>query len=430
MFNEQEKQKIIGLLRQEIVPAIGCTEPVAVSLCTAKAVEILGFFPEKIIARLSANIIKNAMGVVIPGTGEQGLPVAIALGAVCGNAAYGLEVLKEVTPEGVLRANEMVELGVVSIELKEHIDEKLYIEIECLCGSETSRAIIASSHTHFVYISRNNDILLDLEHTPAKNKTVGPVLLNMKTIYDFSVSVPLDEVTFIFETERINMEAAEYALRGDFGHQVGKALTEEAGRKIVGDSILAKVMAYTAAACDARMGGAQVTIMSNSGSGNQGIAATIPVAVFSRENGNTREELQRALLMSHLTAIYIKQSLGRLSALCGCVVASIGSGCGITYLMGGDYEKITYTVKNMVANLTGMICDGAKPGCAMKLTSGVSTAVFSALIAMQGHTVAPCEGITDGDVDQCIRNLSRIGTHGMRETDSYIFDMMFRKHRS
>jgi L-cysteine desulfidase len=429
MFNEQEKQKIIGLLRQEIVPAIGCTEPVAVSLCTAKAVEILGFFPEKIIARLSANIIKNAMGVVIPGTGEQGLPVAIALGAVCGNAAYGLEVLKEVTPEGVLRANEMVELGVVSIELKEHIDEKLYIEIECLCGSETSRAIIASSHTHFVYISRNNDILLDLEHTPAKNKTVGPVLLNMKTIYDFSVSVPLDEVIFIFETERINMEAAEYALRGDFGHQVGKALTEEAGRKIVGDSILAKVMAYTAAACDARMGGAQVTIMSNSGSGNQGIAATIPVAVFSRENGNTREELQRALLMSHLTAIYIKQSLA------GCLPFAVC--CGVHrfrlrhYLPnGGDYEKITYTVKNMVANLTGMICDGAKPGCAMKLTSGVSTAVFSALIAMQGHTVAPCEGITDGDVDQCIRNLSRIGTHGMRETDSYIFDMMFRKHRS
>ncbi len=430
MFNEQETQKIIGLLRKEIVPAIGCTEPVAVSLCTAKAVEILGFFPEKIIARLSANIIKNAMGVVIPGTGEQGLPVAIALGAVCGNAAYGLEVLKDVTPEGVCRANEVVEQGVVSIELKDNIDEKLYIEIECLCGSESSRAIITSSHTHFVYISRNNDIILDLEHTPVNDKTIEPVLLNMKTIYDFSVSVPLEEVIFIFETERINMEAAEYAMTGRFGHQVEKALTEGLGRKVVGDSILAKVMAYTAAACDARMGGAQVTIMSNSGSGNQGIAATIPVAVFARENGNTRDELQRALLMSHLTAIYIKQSLGRLSALCGCVVASIGSGCGMTYLMGGDYEKITYTVKNMVANLTGMICDGAKPGCSMKLTSGVSTAVFSALIAMQGHTVAPCEGITDGDVDQCIRNLSRIGTHGMRETDSYIFDMMFRKQRS
>ncbi|HHV04358.1 MAG: L-serine ammonia-lyase, iron-sulfur-dependent, subunit alpha [Bacteroidales bacterium] len=429
MTNEQKK-RIIRLLRQEIVPAIGCTEPIAVSLCTAKAVEILGFFPEKIIARLSANIIKNAMGVVIPGTKEQGLPVAIALGALSGNPAYGLEVLKDVTPESVLSAKKLIDAGVVCIELKEQISEKLYIEVECMCGGESSCAVIASSHTHFVYLSKNNDILLDLEHSPVITQTAEPVLLNMKVIYDFSVSVPLDEVCFILETERINMEAAEYALRDDYGHRVGKALTMDPGRKIVGDSILTKVMSYTAAACDARMGGAQVTIMSNSGSGNHGIAATIPVAVFARENGNTRDELQRALLMSHLTAIYIKQSLGRLSAVCGCAVASIGSGCGITYLMGGDYEKVTYTVKNMVANLTGMICDGAKPGCSMKLTSGASTAVFSALVAMQGHTVMPCEGITDHDVDQCIRNLSIIGTRGMSETDSCIFDMMFRKNKS
>ncbi len=193
---------------------------------------------------------------------------------------------------------------------------------------------------------------------------------------------------------------------------------------IMGDSVFSHILSYTSAACDARMGGAMVPVMSNSGSGNQGIAATLPVVIFAQERGKSEEELTRALIISHLTAIYIKQSLGRLSALCGCVVAATGSSCGITLLMGGGYEQISFAVKNMIANLTGMICDGAKPSCAMKLTSGVSTAVLSAMLAMEGKHVTSVEGIIDDDVDLCIRNLTLIGTRGMETTDRLVLEIM------
>ena len=191
--------------------------------------------------------------------------------------------------------------------------------------------------------------------------------------------------------------------------------------------MFAHILSCTSAACDARMGGAMVPVMSNSGSGNQGITATLPVVVFAEENHKSEEELIRALMLSHLTVIYIKQSLGRLSALCGCVVAATGSCCGITYLMGGEYQQITYAVKNMIANITGMICDGAKPSCAMKLTSGVSTAVLSAMLAMQQKYVTSVEGIIDDDVDRTIRNMTRIGAQGMNETDRVVLDIMTHK---
>jgi L-cysteine desulfidase len=208
---------------------------------------------------------------------------------------------------------------------------------------------------------------------------------------------------------------------------LGKTLSRPLGKGIFGDTIFAHIISATACACDARMAGATIPVMSNSGSGNQGICATLPVVKYAEENHNTDEELTRALMLSHLTAIYIKQSLGKLSALCGCVVASTGSACGITYLMGGGYDQVTYAVKNMVANLTGMICDGAKPSCALKLASGVSTAVLSAMLAVQRNCVTSVEGIIEDDVDRSIRNLTRIGKDAMDETDRCVLEIMTKK---
>ena len=423
-----ERTKILKLIQQEVIPAIGCTEPISVALCTAKATEILGTIPEKITVYLSANILKNAMGVGIPGTGMIGLPIAIALGALIGKSEYQLEVLKECTHEAVKRGKKMIDQKSISISLKENIQEKLYIEVCCQTSQNHSTAIIAGEHTHFIYISKNNDVLLDKKLDENNNHEEQILELNLQKVYDFATTSPINEIRFILESARTNKYAAEQSFKYDFGHSLGKTLRGKFEHKIMGDSIFSHILSYTSAACDARMAGAMIPIMSNSGSGNQGIAATLPIVIYAEENGKTEEELIRALILSHLTVIYIKQSLGRLSALCGCVVAATGSSCGITYLMGGKYPQITAAVKNMIANLTGMICDGAKPSCALKLTSGVSTAVLSAILAMEQQCVTSVEGIIENDVDQCIRNLTLIGSQGMNETDKIVLDIMTHKH--
>lgn len=428
LMDTLERTKILKLIQQEVIPAIGCTEPISVALCTAKATEILGTIPEKITVYLSANILKNAMGVGIPGTGMIGLPIAIALGALIGKSEYQLEVLKECTHEAVKRGKKMIDQKSISISLKENIQEKLYIEVCCQTSQNHSTAIIAGEHTHFIYISKNNDVLLDKKLDENNNHEEQILELNLQKVYDFATTSPINEIRFILESARTNKYAAEQSFKYDFGHSLGKTLRGKFEHKIMGDSIFSHILSYTSAACDARMAGAMIPVMSNSGSGNQGIAATLPIVIYAEENGKTEEELIRALILSHLTVIYIKQSLRRLSALCGCVVAATGSSCGITYLMGGKYPQITAAVKNMIANLTGMICDGAKPSCALKLTSGVSTAVLSAILAMEQKCVTSVEGIIENDVDQCIRNLTLIGSQGMNETDKIVLDIMTHKH--
>lgn len=428
MIPQSERQRIIALIQREVVPAIGCTEPMAVALCVARATETLGSLPEKITARLSANILKNAMGVGIPGTGGMiGLPIAIALGALVGRSEYQLEVLRDTTPEAVERGREYIDWECISIGLKEGITEKLYIEVEVEASGHRAVAVIAGGHTNFVYVEHDGEVLLDNRRAASDEAEEGEVPLTLRRVWDFAMTAPLDEVRFILETRRLNKAAAERAFTGEYGHCVGQTLRRERERRVMGDSIFSHILSYTSAACDARMAGAMIPVMSNSGSGNQGIAATLPVVVYAEESGATEEQTIRALVLSHLTVIYIKQSLGRLSALCGCVVAATGSSCGITYLMGGSYEQVVAAVKNMIANLTGMICDGAKPSCAMKLTSGVSTAVLSAMMAMDGHCVTPVEGIIEEDVDRCIRNLTAIGRDGMNETDHLVLDIMTHK---
>ena len=420
MIEKEIREQIIALIHQEVVPAIGCTEPMCVALCTAKATEQLGCRPEKIEALLSANILKNAMGVGIPGTGMIGLPIAIALGALIGKSDYQLEVLKDLTPEAVEQGRKYIAEGRIHIAMKEGISEKLYAEVICSAGGKSARAIIAGSHTHFIEdsgactVERCDDV-----H--------APISLNMRLVYDFATTAPLDEIRFIEEARTYNMNAAREAIKGNYGHNLGKTIDRPLAKGIFGHSIYSHIISRTASACDARMGGAMIPVMSNSGSGNQGICATNPVCVYAKENENTEEELLRALMLSHLTAIYIKQSLGKLSALCGCVVASIGSSCGITYLMGGDYEHICYSVKNMIANLTGMICDGAKPSCSLKITSGVSTALLSALLSIEGKCVTADEGIVDNCVDKSIHNLTAIGADAMTKTDELVLDIMTSK---
>lgn len=424
MITETERKRIIDLIHQEVVPAIGCTEPIAVALCVAKATETLGTKPEKISVLLSANILKNAMGVGIPGTGMIGLPIAIALGALIGKSEYQLEVLKDSTPDVVEEGKRFIEEKCIHISLKENIEEKLYIEVCCEAGEDKAIAVIAGGHTTFIYIERNGEVQFQKQHTASCEKEEECLELTLRKVYDFALNTPLDEISFILETARLNKAAAERSFEGNYGHGLGKMLRGTYEHKVMGDSVFSHILSYTSGACDARMAGAMIPVMSNSGSGNQGISATLPVLVFAEENDKSEEELIRALMLSHLTVIYIKQSLGRLSALCGCVVAATGSSCGITWLMGGTYDQVAYAVQNMIANLTGMICDGAKPSCALKVTTGVSTAVLSAIMAMENRCVTSVEGIIDEDVDQSIRNLTKIGSKGMNETDKLVLEIM------
>lgn len=427
MLDKNTRQSIIALIQREVVPAVGCTEPIAVALCTARATETLGQRPEKITVMLSANILKNAMGVGIPGTGMIGLPIAIALGAIVGRSEYELEVIKDVTPETLEEGKAYVEEKRIDIRLKAGITEKLYIDVVCEATGHKAEAVISGSHTNFVYISRDGETLLDVKNTGCEDGDNGDPELCMRTVYDFATTTPVDEIAFILKTRQYNLKAAEESVKGNFGHCLGKTIDRPLSHGIFGNSIFSHILSKTASACDARMGGAMIPVMSNSGSGNQGICATNPVAVYAMENENTEEELIRALTLSHLTAIYIKQSLGKLSAVCGCVVASIGSSCGITYLMGGDYNRVCNSVKNMIANLTGMICDGAKPSCSLKIASGVSTALLSSLLAIEGRCVTAVEGIIDDDVDRSIRNLTRIGSETMNQTDEMVLDIMTHK---
>lgn len=426
-MERSEREKIIALVQREVVPAIGCTEPIAVALAVARAKEILGELPEKMTVLLSANILKNAMGVGIPGTGMIGLPIAIALGALIGKSEYKLEVLKDCTPEAVKKGKVMIDDKLISIRLKENITEKLYVEAICEKGDNRAVAVISGGHTNFVFESLNDKVLLDKQQGSGESVKEHDLSLNLRKVYEFATTAPLEEIEFILKAAELNRNAAEESFKGNYGHSLGKTMKGKYERHFMGDCVFSHILSYTTAACDARMAGAMIPVMSNSGSGNQGVAATLPVVVYAEDTKKSREELIRALMLSHLTAIYIKTKLGRLSALCGCVVAATGSSCGITLLMGGGYEQMTYAVKNMVATLTGMVCDGAKPSCALKLTSGVSTAVTSAMMAMEDKCVSSVEGIIDEDVDQTIVNLTLVGNQGMNETDRVVLEIMTSK---
>ena len=429
--------QLLHLLRSEVIPAIGCTEPIAVALCVARAKELLGCEPDAITVYLSKNVYKNALAVGIPNTGMTGLPIAIALGATVGKSEYMLEVLRDATPETVTYAKDYMLRVPAQIHINYEAPSILYIHAEVRKGDQTAQATIMDEHTHFVTEAspksspKGKDFNSEKKH-PSLQGGAG-VGLSLRRVYEFAMEVDTHDLTFLKEGAEMNTAAAETSFADQYGHGLGRLLrantltaTPEM-EKLFGNTLFTKIISYTCGACDARMSGAMVQVMSNSGSGNQGISCSIPVYLYAKENNCTEEQTFRALALSNLTVIYIKQSLDRLSALCGCVVAATGSAAGITYLMGGNYEEITYAIKNMIANISGMICDGAKPGCALKVTSGVATAIFSAYLAMQHSYADSTEGIVEDDIDRTIRNLTRIGHDGMKVTDDLILDIMTHK---
>lgn len=433
-MDKQERSIYISLLRREVVPALGCTEPIAVTLAVANAREALGAPVAQVSAMMSANIYKNGMGVGIPGTGKTGLPLAAALGVVTGDPRRGLELLENVTPEDVERAQELIASGGVEVGIA-HDVEKLYVQATVHSGSgATAQCTIRHEHSHVSEITKNGVVVYSDtpkadgdEKTVPTAETVSARDITVKGIYDFATTAPLEEIDFILETARMNSAIAREGLSREYGLQVGKKMREQVEKGLLADDLLVRAMTVTAAASDARMAGCTIPVMSNSGSGNQGITATLPVVVTAERVNASEEQLARALTIAHLVAIHIKGYLGRLSALCGCVVASSGAGCGVAYLLGGGYKEICATIKNMVGNVTGMVCDGAKVGCALKVSSGVCSAMQSAFLAKEDICISSNDGIIDDDIERTIQNLGRVGCDGMVQTDDLLLDIMISK---
>ncbi|WP_373774853.1 L-cysteine desulfidase family protein [Porphyromonas loveana] len=432
-MDRQSQERIITLIQREVVPATGCTEPVAVALAAAQAASLMQQRPTRVEVLLSPNMLKNAMGVGIPGTGMIGLPIAIALGIVVADPTMQLKVLDGITPDMLADAKAIVDSKIIHVAVKQGDVDKLYIEVNLKAEAETAATIIEQIHTNIIYAAHNGHAVIDNRLPVKGNSAAEPsgtdadIVLSFEKVYDFAMNTPLEEIEFILEAARLNRAASEVSMRGNYGHAVGRMIQGPLGQRYLGDSSLTRMLTYTSSACDARMDGAPVTVMSNSGSGNQGITATLPVLSFAEDEKAGHERTVRALVLSNLMVIYIKQKLGRLSALCGCVVAATGSSCGITYLMGGTKEQISFAIKNMIGNITGMLCDGAKPSCSMKVSSGVSTAMFSALLAMEQKVVTSSEGIVDEDVDKSIDNLTSIGRDGMNATDALVLNIMTSK---
>ena len=462
----QRELEIIELIQKEVKPALGCTEPIAVSLAVARSCEALrqiGVEVSHLTVEVSANILKNGMGVGIPGTGMIGLHIASALAVTCGKSCYGLEVLKDLSPAAIDAAKEMVDAKKVKVVLAD-TTMKLYIKAWAYgsdaAGVEHSAATeIKNNHDSIVSVVRDGEEILAPEHiepmncagsactsaagasasaasagaasaasgsaaSSAAEKTTLDYKLSVKEILEFAQEASFENIKFILDSVKLNKALATEGLKDDYGLRVGKTILAREHSDVFGSSVMTYAMAATAAASDARMAGCTLPAMSNSGSGNQGITVTMPVIAVAEKMGVGEEQLARALVLSHLVAIHIKGYLGKLSALCGCVIASTGSSCGIVYLHGGGYEQVCSAIKNMVGNITGMVCDGAKVGCALKVASGVSSSVQAAVLAMDNICISSNDGIIEDSIEKTICNLGRIGAEGMQTTDRMILDIM------
>ena len=417
--------QIISLIRREVKPALGCTEPIAVALACAKAAEsIPEGKTEQLKVYVSPNILKNGMGVGIPGTGMIGLHIAAALGAICGKSEYGLEVLKDVNDRSVEEAKAMVDSGKVEICVADdpHI---LYVKACALSCTHEADAIIRDSHDNIIECDVDGRVMFrsgNDDHN-GNDEVSGDYGITIREIYEYARTAAFEDIAFILEDRTLNMALAREGMKGSYGLCVGRTISGDK-EELFGNSFMTYAMYLTAAASDARMAGCTLPAMSNSGSGNQGITVSMPVIAYAERYGIDDERLARALIMANLVAIHIKSFLGRLSALCGCVVASTGAASGIAWLKGASYEQVCATIKNMIGNITGMVCDGAKVGCAMKVASGVSVAIQSAMLALENRCVSANDGIIEDDIEKTIANLGRIGSLGMKETDRVILDIM------
>jgi len=423
---------IIQLIKQEVVPATGCTEPIAVALAAAKAKSLLQEIPETVSLKVSGNILKNGMGVCIPGTKMTGLPIAAALGAVCGDAEALLNVLHAVDEKAITQGKGMIQHKQINIELAEDAPDKLFIACTAKTKSHTAHVVIMHKHTEFVLLQLDEAILLDKRNEQQKNKqqlTVEDLNLTLDKVYDFAQNVPLEDIRFIEEAANLNEHISQEGMTGDWGLKVGKTIHQHTEDNLFGTSLLCEVVARTVAASDARMAGCLAPVMTNSGSGNQGITVTLPILTVARHKEASQEQLLRALTLGHLTSIYIHSYIGHLSALCGVLIAAMGAASGMCYLLNEDLAKIKLALQNMAGNITGMICDGAKTGCALKVSSGVTAAMQACVLAQEDICIQR-DGIVDPDVEKTLRNIGILANEGMSMTDATILQTMLSKQFS
>lgn len=418
-------QKYLLALKSELKPALGCTEPIAVALAVAKARETLGCLPEKVELWVSTNILKNAMGVGIPGTGMVGVEIASALSCIAGHSSYGLEVLSGATPRDYEHARAYVSLGGITVKTKD-TPKKLYIEARVSAAGHEAVCIIEDAHTNITHVQLDDKVL---EHRDSQTLHPGAsnvYQLDVNGIHAFATTVDVEEIRFLNDAIHMNDTIAREGLANDYGMRVGRVLQD--GRTMEEMSLSDYVCAYSSAAADARMAGSTLPVMSTAGSGNQGISASLPVVAAARKLGVGEDAMLRAEALSQLITIHIKSHIGKLSPLCGCAIASsIGSSAGIVYLLGGGIDKIHSAIQNMIADISGLICDGAKSSCALKIASSLASAVQCAQLAMAGVTATALDGIIAQDTEDSICNLANLGSVGMNQTDRVILDMMIAK---
>jgi L-cysteine desulfidase len=418
---------LVEILRSQVKPALGCTEPGAVAYGVARAKELLGGDVKELKISVDRNILKNGMGVGIPGTKERGIVFAAALSLVIGKAEYALEVLRDVTAESIEAANDIVKAKIIKLDLEEDTDG-LYIRVDAIGEKDHSRVIIKNSHTNIVFESMNGEVLLDREQSGSSPAAVPEEIkqeiknYSFSDLIDFASNAPMEELAFIQDGIDMNMRIARADLSEEPGIGIGKYFYDQAR------DVFERAKAYTAAASEARMSGYLLPVMSSAGSGNHGLVAIIPIAVVGAERGFPQEKIIRAVTLSHLVTIYVKVHTGALSPVCGCgIAAGVGCAAGLTYLLGGNNAQIMAAVNNMVAGISGMLCDGAKLGCSYKLSIAVDAAVDAANLALRNITIPSDNGILGQTAEQTVQNMALVSRVGMSNTDSVMLDVMLQK---
>lgn len=407
----------IDFLKSELIPAFGCTEPIAIAYASAKAREVLGEIPDKIIADLSGNIIKNANSVKVPGTeGRKGLKISIVAGAILGNPKKNLEVLSGIDKSRLVECDRLIEEGICKVNLKKGI-ANLYIEIKAIKGDSYARVIIANSHTNIVLIEKNGEIIFEKEENTSKEEEIE---FTFDKIYDFSKEVDYSEIKDILDRQmEFNYEIAEEGLKNDWGSNIGTLILDRSF-----ENSYEKYVAYASAGSDARMSGCEMPVVINSGSGNQGITVAVPIVTYAKDNKVEEDDLYRALIFANLIGLYIKQGIGKLSAYCGVVSAASASVCGIAMLKKVSRETLKETLSNSLVVNSGIICDGAKPSCAMKIASSLRNAFLAMEQAKTKNSFEIGDGIVKESLDETIKTVGRIARIGMESTDQVILNEM------
>lgn len=420
MVSEKIYKNYIAILKEEMVPAMGCTEPIALAYGAARAREVLGAEPEKIIARCSGNIIKNVRCVVIPNSGGLvGIPAGVILGAVGGDASRNMEVLEKVSEAARVRTRELLDADICQVEILDS-PVVLHFILEMTAGEDKVSLEIKYDHINVTKIVKNGEVLLDRDEQDAQPEEADRNLLNLEDIKEFADTVELDDVKPMIDAQiSCNMAIAREGMTGKYGLGIGRVIKES-----YSDDMLTKMRSLTAAASEARMGGCDMPVIINSGSGNQGIACSVPLIVYAKEMELPEYSLYRALVFSNLLTVYQKLYIGKLSAFCGAVSASCASGAAITYMVGGSIDRIKKTIENTLANIPGIICDGAKISCAAKIAASLDAAFLAHHLAMNNQGYAPYTGILQEETSETISCVGLIGKEGMKETDKEILKIM------